>query len=51
MTPKQAIQKYGKKAWRMMPRYLADITINKLPNGDEDLSEFELDKAFEKVIR
>lgn len=49
MTPSEAEKKYGKKIFEKMQRYLNGITVTKLPNGEFDIPEIDLDDAYREM--
>lgn len=51
MTPKKALEIYGKEMLEKMDKtgYLDGITVTRLPNGDIDIPESDLDRAFRAV--
>jgi hypothetical protein len=49
MTPKEAKEKYGKKIWRKMQKYLNGITVAVLPDRDIDIPEEDLENAYKEL--
>jgi hypothetical protein len=48
VTKKQVIEKYGKEMWDKMcaTGWLDAITVTLLPDGDGDIPESDIDRAF-----
>jgi hypothetical protein len=49
MTPKEAEKKYGKIIFKKMQKYLYGVTVAKLPNGEFDIPEIDLDNAYKEM--